>query len=245
MQKYDKKIRKFQKGNVLFIILISIALFSALTYTMARTSRTVSYSKDSDDHAKIQEVLSFAEKVTSAIGRIHFQNDCRTSQITFTQEIGDGYENIASPNDERCNVFSYKGGAVKYLTPPEQLLDNSHSTDELFGEYIFTGNVCLDKIGTGTVDDSCEDDGIQNEELILFLPWVKETVCRTINSILSNPTLLEDVGTSFDNTKFNGNFSDGFAISDSLGGKTYNIGCFKSNISPDEGYHFYYTLLEK
>jgi len=244
MQDYQIKYRKNCKGNILFIILISVGLFAALTYTVAKSSRTASYSQESDDHAKIQEVLSFAEKVETAVNRIHFQNDCRTSYINFHHATDDGYTNPVSPESHRCDVFSYEGGAIKYFSPPSQLLDTKHKGDSLYGEYIFTGNVCIDGIGSGT-EDSCSSDGVQNEELIIFLPWVKESVCRQINAILDNPKLIEDAGGSFDDTKFTGTFSDGFVLSDNAGSKTYKVGCFKSNTSPGDGYHFYYTLMEK
>lgn len=232
------------RGNVLFLILISIGLFGALTYTFAKSNRTATYSKESDDHAKTQEILSFAEKVGTAVNRLHFQNNCRTAYVSFAHKDGDGYENPTSPTNERCHVFAHEGGGIKHLTPPPQLLDSTHSTDPLYGEYLFSGNVCLDEIGSGT-EDTCDSDSVQNEELIMFLPWVKETVCRTINSILANPKLIEDSGSSFDNTKFTGTFIDGHAIADNMGGKTYNIGCFRSGSTPGDGYHFYYTLLEK
>lgn len=245
MANYGNKHNKNTKGNVLFLILISIGLFAALTYTMAKTNRTATYSQESDDHAKTLEVLSFAEKVGAAVNRVHFQNNCRTSYITFEHATGDGYTNAASPANERCHIFSHEGGAIKYLTPPTQLLDNDHAADSLYGEYLITGNVCIDKIGSGTEADGCDSDGVENEELLLILPWVKESVCRTINSILSNPKLIEDEGQSFGSSKFTGTFTDGFVISDILGGDVYNIGCFKSSSAPGDGYHFFYTMLEK
>ncbi len=243
MQPSNNKKNNRSNGNILFMLLISIGLFAALSYTIARSSRTVSYSVDSDYNARVQEIITYAEKVSSAIARLRFENDCKASMVSFSQEDGDDYTNPNAPSSHKCDVFNYLGGGIKALTPPDTILDEKHKTDVGYGEYIYTGNICVDKIGTG-VADGCASDSVENEELLVIVPWVKQNVCEIINGIMKNPNMPEDEGSSFDGTKFTGTLEDGFALNNSKG-TMYNIGCFSSSSIPGEGYHFYYTLIEK
>jgi len=232
-----------QKGNILFIILIGVALFTALTYTISRSSSSVSPSSEGAEYAKAQEILGFAEQISSAITRLQMQNDCRTYELSLKNSVVDGYTNPNAPDDGRCSVFDNRGGAAAFQKPPVELLDETKSSNSMYGDYLFTGAVCLDNVGTGGFA-SCSGDSTENEELLLILPWIKQSTCETINRILKNPETVEDTGSSFEDTKFKGSFSEGSSIG-SAGHILFRNGCFKSNTTPGNGYHFYYTLMAK
>lgn len=240
---HNHKANPKEKGNILFVILICIGLFAALTYTISRSNNSTSYSNDGPEYASAQEILSFAEMVANTVNRLQMQNGCRLSEISFKNSIVDGYTNLKSPSDGHCDVFGNNGGGITYFKPTSKILDDTKSSNSMYGEYLFTGSVCLDNVGSGSFI-SCNGDDTENEELLIILPWVKETSCDTINRILKNPEILEDTGASFSEIKFKGTFSEGSAIG-TAGHVTFRNGCFKSNTTPGNGYHLYYTLIAK
>ncbi|MBI3441380.1 MAG: hypothetical protein HY052_06225 [Proteobacteria bacterium] len=248
-----QKCRPRQAGNVLFFILIAIALFAALTFSFSRSSRMAGKMSFEDSQIYAQQIISYADKVNNALQRVMLGNGCLESQINFDNSTVAGYANAASPANKKCNIFDSAGGVIAYEAPPSAALDTTAAAaapvetgNDLLGQYFFTGKVCVDKVGTGPLA-TCASDGLDNEELLLILPWVNYDVCVTINKILGNSAdMLQASGTSFDNTKFTGTFADGFALGNAAY-TTYQTGCYQSVSanSPGAGYHFYHTLLAR
>lgn len=225
---------KTQSGNALFFVLIGIALFAALSFTVVRMSRSTSKMSTQDARLSAQQLLSFAEHMAGAVQGVMLQNGCTLSQVSFENSSVGGYLNASAP--DKCKVFDAAGGGRTYLDPPPEAIDPGAS-DPLAGTYYFTGNTCVDGQGSGSIG-SCASDGVANEELLLIVPFVTGETCDAVNQILKRPNTPTDAGSSFSGTKFTGSLNDGFALS-----ATYPSGCYHSSGgAPAAGYHFYYVL---
>ncbi|MCK5519170.1 MAG: hypothetical protein KAI61_07130 [Alphaproteobacteria bacterium] len=232
-QHFRHKKHSFQAGNAMLFILIGIVLFSALTFVFARGSRSPSGISSEDARLYAQEILSYAEKINGAVQTIMLQNGCSGTRVSFENTSVAGYNHVP-PSPQKCNVFnSTVGGGMSFESPPSGALT-------VAGDYLFTGNVCIDGVGTGPYA-TCESDSLKNEELLLILPSVNAEVCVALNRLLSNSaTIPQEATGGYNSTKFTGTYADGFALGSGAPAK-----CFQSTGgSPGSGYHFHYTLLE-
>ena len=231
-QHFKHKKHSFQSGNAMIFILIGIVLFSALTFTFTRNSRSPSSISSEDARLYAQQIISYAEKINGAVQNIMLQNGCSGTRVSFKNTSVAGYEH-APVSPQKCGVFnSTVGGGMNFESPPSGALT-------VAGNYLFTGNVCVDNVGTGPYA-SCSSDSLKNEELLLILPFVNVEVCKSINRLLSNSaTIPQEATGGYDSTKFTGTYADGFELNSDAPAI-----CFQSTGgSPGSGYHFHYTFL--
>jgi hypothetical protein len=106
-----------ENGNILFLILIAVALFAALSYAVTSTSRS-GEGGISADKAKLAatELMQYATQMSQAVNRLRVINGCTPTQISFERDPFDGsdtqYLNPNAPSDKRCHVFHSKGGGM-------------------------------------------------------------------------------------------------------------------------------------
>jgi len=107
-----------EKGSVLIIILVAVALFAALSFALMQGSRTTG-NLATEQNAKLaaSEILSFANALKSAVHTLRI-NGCPENQISFESPItGAIYTNTNSaPNT--CKVFNRSGGGLNHIAPP-------------------------------------------------------------------------------------------------------------------------------
>lgn len=109
------------------MILIGIALFAALSYTLTRRSSdgttTLTASKT---ELVASEMIAYGQQVQSAV-RTLFINGCTDNTISFesTETIGATawggaplYTNAASPTSKSCHVFYPNGGGLNFAPLP-------------------------------------------------------------------------------------------------------------------------------
>ena len=102
-------ILRSEKGNVLFIILIAVVLFAALSYAVTMTMR------DTGNNTKVEEELIDAAVVEQCIAYVEYGIDklklfegCEMGEINF--ELPDGSNgNENAPSDGSCDLFSPDG----------------------------------------------------------------------------------------------------------------------------------------
>lgn len=116
-----------QSGNVLFLILIAVALFAALSYAVTQSSRG---SGDADNElARIAqaEVDNCSASIDSTKLRLSIIGGCDETQVSYELPNGSN-PNPFSPSDKSCHVFSPgRGGA----NPCGPWLDGSGCTDAI------------------------------------------------------------------------------------------------------------------
>lgn len=235
-------------GNVMVYVLIGIILFAALSFTLTRTTRGTATIDAEKAALYAHQITGYADKVDGAVNNVMLQNRCLASLLSFENSTIAGYTNGSAPN--RCKIFDRSGGGMNYEAPPSEAIDTAAAAASAFGagaltaQYLFAGNVCVDKAGSGTYDTCFSDGSTSNEDLVIILPWVKKEVCDAINNELGNKTaIVTDAGGSFGTTKFTGSFADGYAIG-AAASTMYNAGCYQSTgaATPGAGYHFYHVL---
>jgi hypothetical protein len=249
----EKKAQKQAKGNVLFIILVAIALFAALSFTLVNMGRNSSSLSREDAMISADQILDFSTVVQEAVERMIYSGSAAVQGVSFeNSQVGAPYAHSPLATAEE-KVFDRAGGGVTYLVPRAKWLDGVNISETAYGQWFFPDATCVPNVGKGDTDGTaCSADSVSNEELIIALPYVAKDVCLTINDKLGvdnpsgNPPL--DTGCAFDpaTDHFQGVFNEGKNISAAqLNGKsaacfTVDTGC--PAFGGGEVYVFYRVL---
>lgn len=188
---------KSERGNVLFLILIAVALFAALSYAVSSSTRGGG-SDVSADKAELgaAQIVQSASALTTAIMRMKFSNSCADNQINFQSAViypdpFDG-ENTDAPPNHSCDLFHPSGGGAIAQKFDTALFDAAKMTagngyidccsaDTLPYYPAFSGSVAV--TGAGLTDGTA-----QSADLIMTVYGLSDTVCKAINKRLGvNP----------------------------------------------------------
>lgn len=241
----NTRSRSPEKGSALFLILVGVALFAALSYTVADMMRTGNPNMITEEKARLfaEEMLGYARSMRQAAQSVRISNGCQDLQISFETPALTGYAHSPATADG-CMIFNEAGGAINYLPPVHEWLDDA-VTSPLHGQWFFGANNCFP--GTGSATAGCDSDNVNNEAIAAALPHVRKEVCLQANKLLgiTNPNndapVLTITGT-YAPVKFTGTQSDGASLN--TGGRM--VGCFKSDGTlPANTYHFYQILLPR
>lgn len=173
----------YQTGNILFLILIAVALFAALSYAVTSSSRSSS-SGVSAEQTKIgvNRMLQHASAIEQAITKMRVINGCTESQISAYSELWEtpsDYNNTSAPADGRCNIYHPNGGGIAWQKPPESV------TSPLNG--MISGNPMTVEDYWYDVRRHVRDIGVQAPHNsgfgndVLLRVQVTEEACRYIN----------------------------------------------------------------
>jgi len=164
--------RRSEKGNVLFLILIAVALFAALSYVVTQSTRSGGGSTERE-----KNILSSAQMT-------QYPTALRTSIIRLVLG-GIAIENVKfnSPTafgvSTNVEVFHPSGGGATYQQAPAELMAGTGG-----GQGTWTYNAEMQVPGIGV-------NGAGGNDVIAFLPGVSDGVCRQVNEELGiNPTAL-------------------------------------------------------
>lgn len=218
-----------QSGNVLFYILLAVALFAALSFAVSSTS-TTSGNVLTGEQTRLaaQGVISYANTIAAAVQKLRLRG-CTESQLNFENNIVSGYTNGGAPSDDSCDIFSTSGGQVQFKAPPKNANDGS--------DWIITGTNEVTGVGT---------DGT-GEDLILSLENLDSAVCLELNNQL-NPGIFStdppvDLSTN-SSTKFTGTYPSTDTIANVGHGLTGRISACYLETTGGE-YNFYKVLLAR
>ena len=150
------------RGNVLFLILIAVAMFAALAYAVTQSTGggvvDISSEKSEMDVAKIE---NYEAAVNAALWRLKLANGCLDEEVSYETPAGD-YENPLSPVDYRCHVFRPEGGGVPYTGfVPAGAVDND--PDSFAGNF---NDLNGETSGTVVVSNSVVISGINVYEAV-------------------------------------------------------------------------------
>ncbi|NCC20956.1 MAG: hypothetical protein EOM26_00670 [Alphaproteobacteria bacterium] len=171
-------MRSSESGNALIYILIGVTLFAALGFAVSQSNRGNNLALTSErSKLAAAEIIEFANTVGAATGQIRLRGFADTA-VSFENDFAGGYAN-ANCTDDICKIFHIDGGAVIYKTPPAEWLDTTQTGNPGYGVWVVSGNNTAEQIG----DDATPD-------LILFLPYVRQEICKAINDHLgvTNPS---------------------------------------------------------
>lgn len=233
-----------ESGNALWFILIAILLLGLLTSMMTRSG---SSTNDTGDYEQLtiqaNEILNYAKSIENGVQSL-LARGCSENEISFEANNNSGYTNPNSPTDNSCHVFEPAGAGLAYIEPNEKWLDTNQSSEDLYQELYFPETICIKSVGS--IDSICNTDSIDNEDLILVIPYIKQQVCEQINKAMNTNTIPKDNSSAWNLTepKFVGNYIEERRLGN--GGddfdNQYSL-CFEGGTNPASNtYHFYHVL---
>ncbi len=172
-----------QRGNILFLILLAVVLFAALSYAVTSGMRGGGNDASPEKaQALASQIVNHATLVENTIQRLKVSG-CRDTEISFQNGTFGGYTNSNSPADMHCRVFNPAGGGLSPQVWGEAELDESNIGADRYGEMIFTGHNCLWNVGSAGGSSAvvkCYSNG-DNAAIVAFLPYLDMATCKAIN----------------------------------------------------------------
>ena len=161
--------RNTERGNVLWFILIAIALLGALTMMLSRSGSSVDQSADVEQNRiKSGQILRYAKGIESTIEQMKLRGISENLLSFQNATTTVNYTNAACTSND-CKIFDGAGGGQAYQAPPKGSNDGS--------EWIFTS---ANNVGTtaGPVVTTAAGSG---NDLIMLLPKANDSMCKQIS----------------------------------------------------------------
>ncbi len=169
--------REHEKGNVLFLILIAVALFAALSYAVTQSSRSGAGTADGESNLiNAAQITQYPASVRTAIVRMII-GGVDVTQLEFDPPVDFG--SLTSPT---FGVFHPTGGGATSVTAPPEIMASGTQ-----GTWMFNTRYQITNIGTSAANNTAND-------LIAFLPGVATSICQRMNTELGIVTTDDDDG---------------------------------------------------
>lgn len=167
-----------QAGNVLFMILIAIALIGFLSVTIMNSGNSDSANIDQETLViRAAQVRSYVGELERGIQYIMQQNEIDISDIRFAHpDAHSDYGDLGAvaADDLPAQMFHPQGGGATYKNSPDTINDGS--------SWEFYGGTAIPAVGSSEAD------------LVAVLPNVTQAFCRYINRTNGQPEELDDDG---------------------------------------------------
>lgn len=166
--------RNDEKGSALIIIFIGIILFAALSFTVANMMRGSSADNLTREKTQIaaSEILEYAQRVRGGTQNLRISDGCSDTDVSFEAQGLTGYAHSPAVSDS-CKLFV--GGGLSYVPPQDVWLDDAHTGDPTYGQYVLARQFSVSGLGTNEPD------------LALTLNYMRKDVCMEINTRLDIP----------------------------------------------------------
>jgi hypothetical protein len=156
---------KNSNGNALFLVLIAVALFAALSYAVTQTGRGGASVDKEKAGINASQIVQYFSAMEAAVNKLKLVNGCTETQISFqrdwndsgaVQDIAADAYNASAPADGSCHIFDANGAAFIYNPMPE-------------GSQTLTSRIAIQDIGTASQD------------IIAALMDINQATCQEIN----------------------------------------------------------------
>ena len=166
--------RTSEKGNVLFLILIAVALFAALSYAVTQSTRSGGGDASRETNlVNAAGITQYPASIKTAITRMIVSNSTDPDDMLFN-DPSTFTAALTTPLLQSQAVFYPTGGGATYVDAPSSVMD-----DGLPGVWIFNGENRVTNIGTTEAALATTD-----ADIIAFLPGIKQAVCDSIHTRL-------------------------------------------------------------
>ncbi|PCJ98166.1 MAG: hypothetical protein COA45_08430 [Zetaproteobacteria bacterium] len=232
---YLNKTHNNSSGNVLFLILIAVALFAALSYAVTSSSRTSKSSASSETTLIASaEIVQYGSTLENAVTYLLVSKKCAAEEISFERAPFDGsdplYVNTNAPNNFSCHIFHPNGGRAATLKPPKNANDGREWA------YIETR-----VLGIGVDQTAC---GSECHEILIVLGGLRKSTCQKLNKRLSGSDIIpvQDNGQAYESKAFQGIFNVSSNTDIDQGAIGYNALCTQDAAGT---YYYYHVLLPR
>ncbi|MDD9900430.1 MAG: hypothetical protein OXT65_05585 [Alphaproteobacteria bacterium] len=237
-----------ENGNALFLILIAVALFAALSYAVTQSGKSGGGGAGRElANLAASQVLQDFSAIEHAINKMMLLNGCTRYTLNFDHaswDVGNDYDNTGAPANGSCDVFGENGGGVTWTAPPpmvQSLASGSDSDTALATEYHVSYRIAIRGITAGLVP---------TEQLTLISRATRD-MCIHVNnqSGITNPSgEPPEVDSFFAYTAFTGTYPGAYDYGNPSGHGPelagHRTGCFLNTWSTDNGkYGIYHVLL--
>ena len=223
-------------GNVLFLILIAVALFAALSYAVTSSSRTGNQG-GSAERAKLKasQLIQYTSSVAQAVTRMRVMNRCAETEISFENPVVTGYVNANAPSNKECDVYEPDGGALSWRKGDDFRTNDFIVAPATFWstDFWIFGGQSIQGLGTSASD------------LVMYLRLNADD-CLAVNQLKNINSIPKDADIGA-NT-FNGTYITPVAVlvdeaqgSDLTG---HHYGCF-DEVSIADTYFYYHVLIAR
>tara|TARA_B100000686_G_scaffold354793_1_gene467269 strand:- start:9375 stop:10046 length:672 start_codon:yes stop_codon:yes gene_type:complete len=154
-------------GNALFLILIAVALFAALSYAVTNSGRGGGDIRTEQVAIDMAQVQQYGAVIAQSLMRMRTIGDCDETDISFENPHVTAYSNAGAPDS--CKVFHQDGGAVNWQDPPASVWANE-GTGFHHESYAFMSGVDIPGVG-----------GTDEELFMTFYVGEDASLCREIN----------------------------------------------------------------
>jgi hypothetical protein len=174
------------KGNALFLILIAVALFAALSYAVTQSGRGGGSIDKETAMISGSTVANYVARARSVVMRMRLTG-CSETELSFEKSPFDGsdtdYVNGGAPGDFSCHFYHQSGGGVEELDPNSiPGLTTGSSEVEVYGGPLVPGaGQWIDVVGTAV-------------DLTMFIRGIQPEACDQINQSMGLSQTYTDNG---------------------------------------------------
>lgn len=224
-----------QSGNVLFLILIAVALFAALSYAVTQSSRSGTSPGGEQGQIAAAELIQYGTYIESAVRNVRLIGRCTEQEISFFRTgvtALAAYEHTSESTN--CQVFDPSGGKAPFVEPNTTWLDEAKNAQAGYQNIYYTWANAVDGVGTDA------------DDLIMVVPHLKFYVCRAINRRLINSIDIPDNTGGILLTEYAGTTSGAGTVA-VTGETAVRAMCVNSSGTgdiPADSYTYYQVLVE-
>lgn len=244
--KFNKTMqgRKRESGNVLFLILIAVALFAALSYAVTQSTRSGAGDTASETNLiSSAQLTQYPAGIRTSVVRMLI-GGIAVDDLLFNSPSDFGGTIPANDPLEQRAVFHPSGGNATYQYAPADVVTQAPAGGSI-GEWFYNAEIQIQNIGITGAGQAAGND------VVAFLPYISTGICRRMNEEVGLPTAIpvendiaygdidltiEDVASpSADFPTADGKILNGTTANNEFRGQPF--GCFQSTDSVNIYYH--------
>lgn len=161
-KRYLKNIKDKENGNVLFLILIAVALFAALSYAVTSSTRSSGSGAGSETNLiSSAQIAQYPASVNTSIMRMIIASTL-ASELRFNRP-----SEFSTLDSTSIGVFHPQGGGATYIPAPDEIMVSGNPGQWVFNAELEVPNISL--------------SGVGGNDIIAYLVGIKQSICSRIN----------------------------------------------------------------